>query len=105
DERWSPGAVVDYEVNEHAIVYLETGFASDYAEAQIANDNLGAQNYFDVNAVFRFMQTRDVTIGVNNVFDKEPPLMGNSLSWNANTVLGFYDTLGRYLYANVTLRW
>lgn len=72
---------------------------------QIVTDNLGAQNYFDLNAVFRFMQTHDVTIGVNNVFDKEPPLMGSSLSWNANSVSGFYDTLGRYLYANVTMRW
>jgi hypothetical protein len=39
------------------------------------------------------------------VFDKEPPLLGSTLSTNGNTVAGFYDTLGRYLFANVTLRW
>jgi iron complex outermembrane receptor protein len=72
---------------------------------QIANDNLGAQNYLDLNAVFRFMETHDLVIGVNNVFDKEPPLVGNTLSWNGNTIPGFYDTLGRYLFANMTLRW
>jgi outer membrane receptor protein involved in Fe transport len=79
---------------------LEEGTADE-----IANDNLGAQNYIDLNAVFRFMETHDVVIGVNNVFDREPPLMGNTLSSNANTVAGYYDTLGRYLFANVTLRW
>ena len=44
-------------------------------------------------------------VGVNNVFDKEPSLLGATLNNNANTVAGFYDTLGRYLFANVTLRW
>ena len=72
---------------------------------QIANDNLSAQNYFDLNAVFRFMETHDVIFGVNNVFDKEPPLVGSTLSWNGNTIAGFYDSLGRYVFANVTLRW
>jgi iron complex outermembrane receptor protein len=71
----------------------------------IASDNLGAQNYIDLNAVFRFMDTHDVVVGVNNVFDKAPPLLGSTISTNANTVVGFYDTLGRYLFANVTLRW
>jgi outer membrane receptor protein involved in Fe transport len=70
------------------------------------NGSLGrAINYFDLNAVFRFMDTNDVIVGVNNVFDKAPPLMGSTLATNGNTIVGFYDTLGRYIYANVTLRW
>ena len=71
----------------------------------IAGDNLGGQSYFDLNAVFRFMGTHDVVLGVNNILDKEPPLVGGSLSTNGNTIAGFYPTLGRYLFANVTLRW
>ncbi len=70
------------------------------------NGSLGrAINYFDLNAVFRFMDTNDVIVGVNNVFDKAPPLMGGTISTNGNTIVGFYDTLGRYIYANMTLRW
>jgi outer membrane receptor protein involved in Fe transport len=87
--RWRYYGKVDYEGTEDLIVA----------------DNLGAQNYLDLNAVFRFMQTHDVTIGVNNVFDKEPPLMGSTLSWNANTMSSFWDPLGRYLYVNLTMRW
>lgn len=80
----------------------------DYEETtdQIVNGTAGkAQNYLDLNAVFRFMDTNDVVVGVNNVFDKEPPLMGNTLSTNGNTIVGFYDTLGRYFFADVTFRW
>jgi outer membrane receptor protein involved in Fe transport len=77
----------------------------DGTDSEIANDNLGAQNYLDLNAVFRFMDTHDLTLGINNVLDKEPPLLGSRLSTNGNTIAGFYDTLGRYLFARVTMRW
>lgn len=72
----------------------------------LAEDELGSPfNYLDLNASFRFMQTHDVIVGVNNVFDKAPPLLGGAESGNGNTWQGYYDTLGRYLFANVTLRW
>lgn len=50
------------------------------------------------------MEKYDLIIGVNNVFDEEPPMMGNTISSNANTISGYYDTLGRYLYTKVTMR-
>jgi iron complex outermembrane receptor protein len=71
----------------------------------IVDDNTDAQNYFDLNAVFRFMDTHDVVVGVNNVFDEEPPMMGSTIASNGNTMVGFYDTLGRYFFADMTLRW
>lgn len=51
------------------------------------------------------MGAHDVVLGVDNVLDREPPLVGGSLSTNGNTIAGFYPALGRYLLANVTLRW
>jgi outer membrane receptor protein involved in Fe transport len=73
----------------------------------IANDEIKDFSYLDLSGVIRFMDTHDVTFGVNNVFDETPPLVGGTLSGgdnNANT-LRIYDPLGRYLFANVTLRW
>ena len=64
------------------------------------SDNLGAKIYLDLSAVFRLMETHDLSVGVNNIFDKEPPLVGASISTG-----GYYDPLGRYLYADLTLRW
>ncbi len=63
-----------------------------------------AQNYFDLNAVFRFMDNSDIIIGINNVTDEEPPMVGGTLTTNANTIAGFYDTLGRFLFAKATMR-
>jgi len=71
----------------------------------LADDALGAFNYIDLNGVFRFGETHDVIIGVNNVFDKSAPVVGNTMGANGNTFAGFYDTLGRYFFANLTLRW
>jgi outer membrane receptor protein involved in Fe transport len=36
DDRWSGGAFLDFEINEHAIAYMEMGMASDKTRAQIA---------------------------------------------------------------------
>ena len=44
-------------------------------------------------------------LSLDNVFDEEPPMMGSTLAGNGNTIVGFYDTLGRYFFANVTFRW
>jgi outer membrane receptor protein involved in Fe transport len=71
---------------------------------ELAAKTLTDQNYFDLNTVFRFGDTHDVILGVNNVLDEEPPLLGNAMSDNANS-FSMYDQLGRYLFANVTLRW
>ena len=71
----------------------------------LVGDQLNPQSYFDLNGVIRFMDTHDVTFGVNNILDQDPPLLGNTLSANGNTQVGFYDALGRYFFADVTLRW
>jgi iron complex outermembrane recepter protein len=69
----------------------------------LAESEMSAFNYFDLNATYRFMGTHRLVIGVNNVFDKEPPLLGFTLTTNGNTAAGFYDTLGRFLFVNLTL--
>lgn len=84
-------------------------FGVDYdgTTDEIAQENLSSsQSYLDLTADFTFMENYDVIIGVNNVFDKEPPMVGGSLSgWgNANTISGFYDSLGRFLFTKITMR-
>ena len=50
----------------------------------------------DDNAVLR--------VGVNNILDEEPPMVGGTLSSNGNSIAGFYDTLGRFMYGKLTYR-
>src|SRR5690606_30023120 len=60
-------------------------------------------NYLDLNGSVSFGQAT-VTLGVNNVLDKEPPFSGDSgLSANANA-LGGYDQVGRYIFGSISLK-
>lgn len=70
----------------------------------LAGKGISAQSYIDLVGAYDVSENTSVMVGINNVFDKEPPMMGVTLSNNANTVAGFYDTLGRYIHASVTVR-
>lgn len=77
--------------------------------------HIGAKSYIDATLTFDIGDAYKFRLGVNNVFDKEPPLVtsGNSLRpgsnlcptgpCNGNTYPGTWDALGRYLFAGVTL--
>ncbi|MEO5972405.1 MAG: TonB-dependent receptor [Sphingomicrobium sp.] len=77
-------------------------------------ERIKAQNYFDLAGTFTFGDHYNFRLGVNNVLDRDPPLVhsgsgnfGFNLcpvgSCNGNTFPGTYDSLGRYLYAGITL--
>lgn len=107
--KWRHTASVSYDSNEWWSTTLRwryfQGVDYDGTSDKIAEKNMGAaQNYVDLNANFRFMGTHDITVGVNNILDKEPPMVGGTLTTNANTIAGFYDTLGRFLFAKATFR-
>jgi iron complex outermembrane receptor protein len=68
-------------------------------------------NYIDLSAAMPVTSNVDVRVGVNNIADKNPPLILNGSfsdcpnnTCNDNTWVGTYDTLGRYLYAHVSLK-
>jgi iron complex outermembrane recepter protein len=68
---------------------------------------LGGQSYFDLSASWRLRDSYTVRFGVNNVFDKEPPLVGSTaggtdVRYNGNTYPGVYDALGRYVFMGIT---
>lgn len=67
-------------------------------------DGIGAQSYLDVNANYSVSDSIEISGTIQNLTDKEPPMVGSTLSSNANTVAGFYDTLGRYISINATFK-
>lgn len=69
-----------------------------------ANTRLGAQDYLDAVTVFRLRKGAELRLGVNNLLDRQPPLVvGNTAAgegpFNGNTYPQWYDPLGRYLFA------
>lgn len=66
-------------------------------------DGVPSFNYIDLSGSVSFGPAV-VTLGVNNVLDKEPPFVGDSgLAANANA-LGGYDQVGRYVFGSISLK-
>jgi outer membrane receptor protein involved in Fe transport len=68
-----------------------------------------SQSYFDLAGTFTVGDHYNLRLGVNNIFDRDPPIFtsGNGAcsagTCNGNTYGGVYDTLGRFFFAGATL--
>jgi len=77
------------------------GFSSDNPYVQ----HFGATVYNNVSVGYNIepLNTR-LEIGVDNVFDKQPPFISAARSQNANTDPNDFDTIGRYYWGRVTVK-
>lgn len=70
--------------------------------------DLGERHYFDLAAIWDFTDFTTLRVGINNLFDREPPVAGQeagpSIYGNGNTFPGIYDVLGRYLFIGLTAK-
>ena len=78
------------------------------------SSHIKGQNYFDLATTFTVGDHYNLRMGVNNIFDREPPLIhsgdasGNHSNCptgpcNNNSYPGTWDALGRYFYVGATL--
>ena len=76
--------------------------------------HIAGQSYFDLAMSKGLGQHLLLRAGVNNLFDKDPPLVSSGgadygasecapVVCNGNTYPGTYDALGRYIYTAITL--
>lgn len=68
----------------------------------LGDGKLNAYNYLDFSASASIGSFGDLTVGVNNLTDREPPLTGNTVVRNGNSP-GGYDQAGRFFFANFTV--
>jgi outer membrane receptor protein involved in Fe transport len=67
------------------------------------NGGIGSYNYIDLAGSYSFGQYTEFTLGINNIFDKSPPITGASLALNGNSP-GGYDQLGRFIFSSVSVK-
>ena len=71
-------------------------------------NRIRAYHYFDLSAQFDVMKTMTLTLGVTNLFNVEPPVVGGQAGSTAansgNTFPSTYDPLGRSFNASVRLK-
>ena len=58
-------------------------------------------NYVDLATVWQVADNAKIYAGINNLTDREPPIVGTSAGSNGNTFPGLYDALGRYLFTGI----
>jgi iron complex outermembrane recepter protein len=81
---------------------------STIANGGISNTDayLASYSYFDLTAAVKLAEKVTFRVGCNNLLDKAPPLIGTTdlpgTTGNGNTFPGYYDSLGRFLFAELT---
>ena len=82
------------------------------AGATIANggisntdSHIASYSYFDLTGSVKVTDKVSLRLGVNNILDKSPPVIGSSnlpsTSGNGNTFPQVYDSLGRFIFGEV----
>ncbi|MDN4036025.1 TonB-dependent receptor domain-containing protein [Massilia sp. YIM B02443] len=102
---WNVGAFsVGYNWRYQSAVIEEPG-GTDFFPAYAS---IKAYHYVDLNANWRFNENVRLTLSVNNLGDKKPPIVGGSIgstSVNAgNTFPQTYDVIGRYITLGANVR-
>jgi iron complex outermembrane recepter protein len=71
-----------------------------------ADSHIPSYNYFDLSMQYRVKDRYTFRVGVNNIADVQPPIIGSgeipATVGNGNTFPQVYDALGRYLFMGVT---
>ncbi|MCP3935103.1 MAG: TonB-dependent receptor [Actinomycetia bacterium] len=67
-------------------------------------DKISAQSWFDLAGSYAFKNGTQLTVGINNIFDKEPPLAPTFNDDNDINLYSVYDPLGRYAFASFEYR-
>ncbi len=71
--------------------------------AQLPVPSIGSYSYWDLNLAYEITDNLQVSGGIDNVFDKEPPKYGDA-SVQANTDPSTYDVLGQRWYLGLTAK-
>jgi len=68
-------------------------------------DKIPAFHYMDLGATWKMTRNAQLVLGVNNLFDKEPPLaVGQSNNDYAAGFYGTYDSLGRFFHTSLQFK-
>jgi outer membrane receptor protein involved in Fe transport len=65
-----------------------------------------SMSYIDLAAIYNVTKKISLTAGINNLFDKDPPLTSKygTGQGNGNTFPSMYDAMGRKLFLNLTAK-
>jgi outer membrane receptor protein involved in Fe transport len=91
-------------LNWRYISSVDLGTSLAPATTPATDAKIGSQNYFDLAGTWSVRDNITLRAGVNNIFDREPPINGQALPVfeSGNTFPQIYDALGRYIFFSLT---
>jgi iron complex outermembrane receptor protein len=87
-----------------------SAFPNTVANGGISSSDaaIKAFNYLDLSAAVKLADRMTFRVGVNNVLDKDPPVIGGTnlpgVAGNGNTFPQVYDSLGRFIFGQLTVQ-
>jgi len=79
-----------------------TGVPNQYCAVEL---HYGSTVYHNLSVTYAMPKINSrFEVGVDNVFDKQPPLLYNNNVLNANTDVSTFDTIGRFYFARYTVK-
>jgi outer membrane receptor protein involved in Fe transport len=102
--NWRMVGKVAFEANSN-----DTALAGSNAARGQLGSQVSAQHYFDLAATYSLWDMVNLRAGVNNIFDKSPPIIPTgsgscpSAACTGNTYPQTWDYLGRFLYLGATV--
>ena len=81
-------------------------YSADFGvpDPQLAVPTVSSYNYFDLGLGWHFSDSILARLGINNLFDKQPPQMADNV-WSNGTDTGMYDVFGRTYYVSFNLEY
>jgi outer membrane receptor protein involved in Fe transport len=63
----------------------------------------GAQTYHNIEVGYKLPWNMQLRVGIDNAFDKQPPIMYQNNTADGNTDPQTFDTVGRYYWTSLTV--
>jgi len=103
----------DFQLSAAWRYFGEVTLDTNSSQAQLHNgfnaveNSIPAYNWFDLAGDWTVRQGVDLRAGVNNIFDKDPPITAIQPlpEGNGNTFPGSYDAVGRQLFIAATIKY
>jgi outer membrane receptor protein involved in Fe transport len=96
--RYTGGVTVD------TYVIPSTQGGTPPALDTLTNPTIKAYTYLDLTASYDFTKAINLTAGVRNVLDKDPPILGSSQLPSNNTIAATYDPMGRTMFVTLNFK-
>ena len=86
-----------------SVLYRYLSSVKDDSTTDFAVEKIKAYHYFDLTTAFEVKPGFTWSVGVNNIFDKQPPILGDNQE-QANTYPSTYDPYGRAFFVSTNVK-